>query len=318
LTSTKSRKASGAGWAATLPPDASTQPPGQRRWDRAAIGFLAPSGIGFLLFVIFPAVMVFGLSAVEWNLLSPARFVGWDNYLRAFSDSRLLAVYRSTALMAGGFVVLNVGLALLLAVFLETRMPRWLSSFFRMTFIFPFVVSATAVAMIWRFMLHQDLGLVNFYLGGFGVDKINWLGSSFWAPISVVIAATWRSIGFSILIFIAGLQAIPQDVREAAMVDGANAWTRFWRITLPLLSPTVLFLVIVNTLGAFQLFAEPVVLTSGGPGDASRTVVQFMYNTGFGSFQMGYASAQAVLLLAVLVVLTFLQFRLSKRWTFYG
>lgn len=284
----------------------------------AALGFLTPSLLGFCLFVLAPALGVIGLSFFNWNLLSDGRFIGFDNFIRLFSDKRLADVYRSTAFMAAAILAINVIVGLLLAVLLETKMPRFLRGFFRLSFLFPFVVSSSAVALIWRFLLNKDLGLVNFTLGEwFGIDRIDWLGSSAFAPISVILVASWKTLGFSILIYIAGLQSIPNEVREAAIVDGASAWQRFWRITLPLLSPTVFFLLVINTISAFQLFAEPRVLTQGGPGDASRTIVQYIYDQAFGSFDLGYASTVGITLLLVLIVLTAIQFRVSRRWTFY-
>lgn len=284
----------------------------------AALGFLTPSLIGFALFVLAPALGVIALSFYDWNLLSDGTFIGLGNFTRLFSDARLAQVYGSTAYMAVVILAVNVIVGLLLAVLLETRMPRWIRGFFRLSFLFPFVVSSSAVALIWRFLLNKDLGLVNYWLGWLHIDRIDWLGSSAFAPISVILVASWKTVGFSILIYIAGLQSIPAEIREAAIVDGANAWQRFWRITLPLLSPTVFFLLVINTISAFQIFAEPRVLTQGGPGDASRTIVQYIYDTAFGSFDLGCASAVGITLLLVLIVLTAIQFRLSRRWTFYG
>lgn len=289
----------------------------RRRENRAAWGFLAPSGVSFLLFVLVPTIGVFILAFVDWNLLGQASFAGLDNFETLFTDKRLLRVYGSTIFMAVAVLAANIVIGLLLAVLLETRMPRFLRGFFRLSFLFPFVVSSSAVALIWRFLLNKDLGLVNYWLGLIGIERIDWLGSSFWAPISVIIVSSWKTLGFSILIYVAGLQSIPTELREAAIVDGANAWTRFWRVTLPLLSPTVFFLIVINTINAFQLFAEPRVLTQGGPGDASRTVVQYIYDTAFVSFDLGYASVIGITLMIVLIALTVVQFRLSRKWTFY-
>lgn len=284
---------------------------------RAAAAFLAPSAGSFVLFVLLPTAGVIGLSFFSWNLLSDGRFIGLDNYVKLFTDSRLLDVYRSTTFMALSILAVNIVVGLLLAVLLETRMPRWVRAFFRLSFLFPFVVSSSAVALIWRFLFNKDLGLVNYWLGFLGIDRIDWLGSSFWAPIAVIIVSSWKTLGFSILVYVAGLQSIPAALREAAIVDGANAWQRFWRITLPLLSPTVFFLVVINTINAFQIFAEPRVLTQGGPGDSSRTVVQYIYDTAFQSFDLGYASTIGITLMLVLIVLTLIQFRVSRRWTHY-
>jgi multiple sugar transport system permease protein len=295
------------------------RPARRRRRDdtAAALGFLAPSLITFLLFVLAPTIGVLVLSFFDWNLLSDGTFIGFDNFARIGHDKRLLAVYGSTTYIALVILVVNVVVGLLLAVLLEARMPRWLRAFFRLSFLFPFVVSASAVALIWRFLLNKDLGLVNYLLGFVHIDRIDWLGSSAFAPIAVIIVNSWKTIGFSILVYIAGLQSIPNELREAAIVDGANAWTRFWRITFPLLSPIVFFLVIINMINSFQIFAEPRVLTQGGPGDASRTVVEYLYDRAFGDFDLGYASAIGIMFALLLILLTGIQFRLSRKWTFY-
>ena len=303
----------------TVPPAVSRRgaPPKRRKDGLAALGFLSPAIVAFLIFVLAPTAGVLYLSFYDWNLLSDGAYVGLDNFDRLIHDDRLLGVYGSTAYMALVILMVNVVFGLLLAVLLETRMPRWLRGFFRLSFLFPFVVSASAVALIWRFLLNKDLGLVNYAIGLAGIDRIDWLGSSTWAPVSVIVVNSWKTIGFSILVYIAGLQAIPEQLKEAAIVDGANAWTRFWRITFPMLSPTIFFLVVINTINSFQIFAEPRVLTQGGPGDASRTIVEYLYDRAFGDFDLGYASAIGITFMLVLIVLTAIQFRLSRRWTFY-
>ena len=290
----------------------------RNRDGRAAVGFLAPSAVSFVLFVLVPTVGVLFLSLFDWNLISSGRFIGLANFGRLVADQRLRAVYGSTAFMAVAILAVNVVIGLVIAVLLETRMPRVLRAAFRLSYLFPFVVSASAVALIWRFLLNKDLGAVNYWLGLVDISRIDWLGSSAWTPVSVILVNSWKTIGFSILVYIAGLRGIPNEYREAAIVDGAGPWARFRFVTLPLLSPTVLFLVVINTINAFQLFAEPRVLTQGGPGDASRSIVEYMYDAAFQGFQLGYASAVAVTLMVVLVALTALQFAASRRWTFYS
>lgn len=303
---------------AAAPRRAALRHPATRRDGLAATGFLLPSMIAFLIFVVVPTAGMFALSLFRWNLLSDGQFIGLQNYERLFSDERLWSIYARTAGMAIAILIINVALGLLFAVLLESRMPRWTRTIFRMSFLFPFVISSVAVALIWRFLLDRDLGLVNYVLGILGVSRLDWLGSSALAPISIVIVASWKMIGFSILVYVAGLQSIPTEYKEAAIMDGASAWQRFWRITFPLLSPTIFFLLIINTINSLQIFAEPVLLTGGGPGDASRTIVQFIYNIAFESFDLGYASTVSLTLLAILIVLTVVQFRISRRWTFYG
>ena len=294
-------------------------PVGRRRRDElTALAFLTPALIGFAIFVVGPILGVVVLSFFDWSLLSAPTFNGGENYRRLVAAHRLRDVYGSTAYMSVVAVILNLVLGLALALLLESRIPRRIRNAFRLTYVFPYIVSAAAVALIWRFLLNQDLGSVNWGLGQLGIDRINWLGSSAWAPVSVIVVYTWKSLGFSILVYIAGLQSIPNELREAATMDGAGPWRRFWRITLPLLSPTVFFLVVINTINAFQMFAEPVVLTGGGPGDASRTVVQYIYQLAFQSFSLGYASTVALSLFVLLLAMTAVQFRLSRRWTFYS
>jgi multiple sugar transport system permease protein len=305
------------------PPSTTARSPVTRSAKRnrdglVAMGFLAPSAASFILFVVVPTIGVLYLSLFDWNLISAGRFVGVDNFAKLLADKRLWAVYRSTAFMALAILSINVLVGLVLAVLLETRMPRLLRSSFRLAYLFPFVVSASAVALIWRFLLNKDLGALNYWLGMLHVSRIDWLGSSAWAPVSVIIVNSWKTMGFSILVYVAGLRAIPAEYHEAAIVDGAGAWARFRYVTLPLLSPTVLFLIVINTISAFQLFAEPRVLTQGGPGDASRSIVEYMYDAAFQGFNLGYASAIAVTLMVVLVTLTAIQFAVSRRWTFYS
>jgi multiple sugar transport system permease protein len=315
---TKLKPRSGAGDPTVAGPGPRPSRRRRRRDDTAAaFGFLAPALVMFTVFVLGPTIGVLVLSFYDWNLLSDGTLVGFDNFVRLIHDKRLLDVYGSTTYMALVILIINVAVGLLLAVLLEARMPRWLRGFFRLSFLFPFVVSASAVALIWRFLLNKDLGLVNYGLALLGFDRIDWLGSSAFAPVSVILVNSWKTIGFSILVYIAGLQSIPKELREAAIVDGANAWTRFWRVTFPLLSPIVFFLVVINTINSFQIFAEPRVLTSGGPGDASRTIVQYLYDRAFGDFALGYASAIGITFAIVLILLTALQFRISRRWTFY-
>ena len=186
-----------------------------------------------------------------------------------------------------------------------------------MAYFFPFVVSVTAVALIWSFLLNKDLGLVNYYLGLLGIRRIPWLNSSQWSPVAVIITDVWKNLGFYVLVYLGGLLGISTDYYEAAEVDGANAWNKFWNITLPLLSPTTLFLGVIGLINALQIFVQPRILTEGGPGDATRTVVMYIYEQGFRFFNMGYASTVALSLFALILVLTFLQFRLTRRYVFY-
>jgi multiple sugar transport system permease protein len=282
-----------------------------------AYAFLSPTLVGFLIFVIGPMVAAIGLSLYQWNLIQPPVYVGLGNYQALFADVRLGKIYITTFVMAFMIVFSQMVLGLGIAVLLDLKMPALLKQFFRMAYFFPFVVSVTAVALIWSFLLNKDLGLVNYYLGLLGVRRIAWLNSSQWSPVAVVITDVWKNLGFYVLVYLGGLQGISTDYYEAAEVDGANAWNKFWNITLPLLSPTTLFLGVIGLINALQIFVQPRILTEGGPGDATRTVVMYIYEQGFRFFNMGYASTVALSLFVLILILTFLQFRLTRRYVFY-
>lgn len=279
--------------------------------------FLSPTLVGFVLFIVGPVIAAIVLSTYNWNLITPAEPAGLDNYKQLLNDPRLGPIYLNTFKIAVSTVALKLVLGIIIAVLLDSKIHNWLRTFFRLSFFFPFVVSATAVALIWSFLLNKDLGLVNWFLGLVGIGRIPWLNSSGWSPIAVVITDVWKDLGFYVVVFVGGLQTIPSDLYEAAEVDGSNRLQRFLYITLPLLSPTILFLSVIGLIGAVQIFAQPYVLTQGGPGDATRTVVMYIYEQGFRFFNMGYASTVALSLFVVLFLLTLLQFLFSRRWVFY-
>jgi multiple sugar transport system permease protein len=290
----------------------------KRREAIAAYGFILPTLLGFIIFVVGPMIASFALSMYDWNLLTPPQFVGLGNWEQLFSDVRVGGIYATTLRLSLMVVACNMTLGLLLALVLDHHMPTLLRNFFRISFFFPYVVSAVAVALIWTFLMNRDLGLVNYYLGQLGIpNRINWLNSSQWSPLAIVIVDVWKNVGFYVLVFVGGMQAIPRDYYEAAEVDGANAWQKFRKITLPLLSPTILFLIVISIIGALQIFEQPQILTNGGPGDATRTIVMYIYEQGFRFFDMGYAATLAISLFVIILILTVIQFRLSRRWVFY-
>lgn len=279
--------------------------------------FLLPTLIGFLLFILGPMIAAIVLSLYKWNLIRPPEYIGVENYVKLFSDPRIGTIYLTTFKIAIATVAAKLVLGLLIAILLDQKLHPWLRTFFRASYFFPYVVSITAVAIMWSFLLNKDLGLVNYFLGLFGVDRIPWLNSSAWSPLAIVITDVWKDIGFYVVVFLAGLQSIPHDLYEAARVDGANGRQQFRRITLPLLSPTFLFLSVIGLIASVQIFAQPYILTQGGPGDATRTVVMYIYEQGFRSFDMGYASTIALSLFVTIFVLTLCQFWISRRWVFY-
>jgi multiple sugar transport system permease protein len=189
--------------------------------------------------------------------------------------------------------------------------------FLRSAFFFPVITSIASVAVIWSYLYNTDNGIINYYLGIFGVDSIPWLSSSDWALFSIILMIVWKSLGFDFILLLAGLQNIPRHLYEAALIDGANNRQQFFYITLPLLTPTLFFVVIIGLIGSFQIFDAPYIMTNGGPGDATRTIAMHIYENGFRFLRMGQASAIAMMLFAVILLITVIQMMLGKRWVHY-
>ena len=279
--------------------------------------FVGPTLSGYLLFVLGPLIAAIVLSFTHYDLISPPRLVGLSNYARLISDVRLAVVYKNTALFAVTAVILTVGIGTLLGVAVNKRLPGFLKYILRTAYFFPVLVGMIYAAMVWKFLFNRDLGVVNYYLHFFNVPPIPWLTSSAWAIWSVILVYVWKNVGFTMLTTLAGLQNISEELYEAAKIDAAKAHTRLFRITIPLLSPVILFNVTITMINTLQEFDSIVALTNGGPGDASRTVVMYIYESGFRFFQMGYASTVALSLFVIVVILTVVQFRLSRVWVFY-
>jgi multiple sugar transport system permease protein len=279
--------------------------------------FVGPTLSGYLLFVLGPLIAAIVLSFTHYDLISPPRLVGLSNYARLISDVRLAVVYKNTALFAVTAVILTVGIGTLLGVAVNKRLPGFLKYILRTAYFFPVLVGMIYAAMVWKFLFNRDLGVVNYYLHFFNVPPIPWLTSSAWAIWSVILVYVWKNVGFTMLTTLAGLQNISEELYEAAKIDGAKPHTRLFRITIPLLSPVILFNVTITMINTLQEFDSIVALTNGGPGDASRTVVMYIYDKAFRSFDMGYASAIAVTLFVVISIVTLLQLWGSRRWVHY-
>lgn len=279
--------------------------------------FILPTFIGYAIFIIGPILAAIGLSFTKYDLLSPAKFTGLDNYRRLVDDTRLHTVYGNTLYFTVVSVFFNISIGLLLAVLINRRMPRFLSYLLRSAFFFPVLVAHVYIAIIWQFLFQQDTGAINYYLGLIGMSPVPWLSSYTWAMPAVIVMDVWKNTGFAMLICLAGLQNVPQVYYEAAEIDGAGTWERFRNITLPLLSPTLFFLTVIFAIGALQVFDSIIVLTNGGPGDATRSIVMYLRDVAFDNFQMGYGSAVAVVLFVSIMLLTLVQFRLSRSWVHY-
>jgi multiple sugar transport system permease protein len=291
--------------------------PVRRHEVRVAYAFLAPVLVGFAVFVLGPAVAAVVLSFFHYDVMTPPRFAGWSNYVRLFRDTRLPGIYWNTAVYVVWYVALTTVFGLALAVAADRPMRALWRYLIRTSYFFPVLTSLASVSLVWQYLYNTDFGIINYYLGQTGIPGIPWLTSSQAAIPSIVFLGVWKNVGFNFILFVAGLQNIPRHLYEAASIDGAGRVNTFRYVTLPSLTPVLFFTVVWGLINAFQVFDSPYILTSGGPGDSSRTVVMYIYETGFRFFQMGYASSVALSLFAVVVVLTAIQFRLSRVWVFY-
>lgn len=279
--------------------------------------FVLPTYIGFTIFILYPLVESVRISFQEFSLLRGSTYIGFDNYVQMFADGRLRIAYVNTVIFTLFAVFFNAGIGLILAVMLNRRLPVLMRNLYRSIFFFPVLIAHTYIAVIWRFLYQQDTGVINYYLGLFGVEAIPWLSNAHWAMAAIIILDVWKNTGFAMLVFLAGLQSIPNEYYEAAQLDGANERQLFFRITIPLLSPTIFFILVIFMIGALQVFDTIIVLTQGGPGDATRSVVLYVYEIAFRTFNMGYAAAVSMTLFAIILVLTALQFWISRRWVHY-
>ena len=280
--------------------------------------FILPTFLGYTGFILGPILAVIGISLTKYDILSPASFIGLDNYVRLFTDPRLRTVYGNTIFFTVFAVSLNVGIGLILAVLLNRHIPGPLKYLFRSAYFFPVLVALVYSSIVWSFLYQKDTGIINYYLSLLNVAPIPWLSNRQWVLPSIIVMDVWRNTGFAMLVFLAGLQNIPVDYYEAAQLDGANRWHLFRHITLPLISPTLFFNLIIYMIGALQVFDSVIVLTKGGPGDASRSLVMYIYENAFQFFEMGYASAIAITLFIIIVIMTLIQFRLGRTWVHYG
>ena len=286
-----------------------------RQEELIAYAFILPSFLGFLVFLVVPMLLSLGISFYDWELLTPPRFVGIKNFQTLLTDRVFKEVVINTAYYTLGLVPLNLVVSLGLAVWLNTRLRGM--TVYRSAFFIPVVTVTVAVALIWRWMYEPRFGIINAALRAIGVPGPLWLGDEQWALPAIIIMSVWKGFGYNMVLFLAGLQGIPASVYEAAMIDGAGAWQRFWRITLPLLSPTVFLAVVLTVISSFQVFDQAYVMTRGGPANATNTIVLYIYQNGFEFFRMGYASAIAWVLFGVIFVLTLVQMRLQGRWVQY-
>lgn len=282
-----------------------------------AYAFLLPAAIVLGVFHFFPIIFAFYVSLLRWNMIDPVRpYVGIGNYTRLLHDEKFLAALGNTTYFAVVSVGVAIPLALVFAVLLNRKLMGM--SWYRTAFFIPYVTSFAAAAMVWGWLYHPNqFGLLNYLLGKIGIPPQEWLLNPAQAMPALIVVSVWSFLGRDIVIFLAGLQNISQEYYEAAQIDGANNLQLFRHVTLPLLSPTTYFILVISMIGAFKVFALPLFLTGGGPLDRTFTIVFSIYQQGFQYFRMGYASAQAYALFAIIFIITMLQRQVLARRVHY-
>lgn len=288
-----------------------------RRWNREALHayvFMLPAILGLLLFTLGPVVASLFLSFTEYNILTAPTWVGLANYTEMFQDRLFWQSLRVSAIYSIVSVPLGLALALGLAVLLNHKMRG--TMLFRSIYYLPTVISGVGVAMLWRWLFNSEFGLINVMLDNIGIDGPNWLLDSKWALTALIITSLW-GIGGTTLIFLAGLQGVPQELYEAAEIDGANRWGQFRNITLPLISNVTFFNLVLGIIGALQVFTDAFVITRGGPNHATLFLSVYLYQHAFLYLNMGYAAALAWVMFLIVMVLTMMVFRSSPLWVYY-
>lgn len=277
--------------------------------------FISPWLIGLFVFVIGPIFASLYFSFTRYAIVGAPKWLGLRNYVRAFTQDRLFwKSLWNTFYYVGIGVPLRVIFAFLLAVLLNADIKGRL--FYRVAYYMPSIIPGVASAVLWIILLNPKLGLVNLVLGLVGVGPINWLGNPMWSKPAMILMSLW-GVGGSMVIYLAGLQAIPHELYEAAQIDGASQWNRFWRVTVPLMTPTIFFNLVTQIIASFQVFGSAYIMTGGGPLNSTRFYMLHLFEYAFSSFKMGYASALAWILLVIILVFTLLTFKSSESWVFY-
>ena len=288
----------------------------RRKQNLIAYSFILPNLIGFAIFTLIPMALSMLLAFMNWDGANKISWAGLDNFVELFRDTTFRIALGNTLYYVIFTVPITMAVALGLALLLN--MPIRGRNFFRTTFFFPYVASLVAVAVVWNMIFNPAAGPVNQLLMSLGVQNPpRWTASVDWAMPTVILASVWKGMGYYMLIYLAGLQGIPNTLYEAASVDGASAWQKFRYITLPMLTPATFFVSIMCTIAAFKVFDLILVMTEGGPGRATNVLVIQIYNTAFREFRFGYSSAIAMVLFAIVLIVTVIQFRGEKRWVNY-
>lgn len=293
---------------------------GQRKWNRriAAFVFLLPALIGLAAFQLLPMVSSVTISFSDWDLLSKwtqIHFIGWDNYAEVFKDDKSYTSIKNIFIFLIGYMPFITVLGTFFAVLLNRNIRG--IKFYRAAVFVPVITSWVAVSIVWRWLLNGQSGLVNYLLSLVGIQGPIWLQDDFWAMVAIIAVTVWKDIGFVSIILLAGLQDISDDYYEAADLDGASAWRKLWQITIPLLSPTLFFVVTISLINSFQLFDQVLIMTNGGPAGATSTIVEQVYRNAFQFNKMGFAAAQSWVLFVIIFSVTMVMQWLQRRWVVY-
>lgn len=268
------------------------------------------------MFFFLPVLAALLMSLTDFDIYSLAdirnvRFIAFHNYSQLLQDPLFWLALKNTGYFVIIGVPLSIAISLWAAIMLNSPLVKF-KSMFRLSYFIPVVTTLVAVAVVWRYIYHPRFGLINYILSFIGINSIDWLGDPHWSMPALILLAVWKNFGYNMIIFIAGLQSIPIELYEAARIDGANRWQQFRSITLPMLAPTTLFITIITVIGYFQFFAEPYVMTRGGPLNSTLSIVLYMYQEGFRSWKMGYSAAIAFILFFIVFLITLIQLKLQK------
>ncbi len=282
----------------------------------AAFFFLSPALGAIFVFFFIPVIAAFAMSFTDFDIYSlgdwtKARFIGIKNYMNLFEDALFWTSLKNTFYYVIAATPVSIAVSLGAAILLNSKLIK-LKGLFRLTYFIPVITTLVAVAIVWRFIYHPGFGILNYFLGMFGLSPVDWLGDPNWAMPAIILMAVWKNFGYNMIIFIAGLQNIPDYLYEASVIEGANGWQQFKSITIPMLAPTTFFISIITMIGFFQLFAEPYVMTQGGPLNKTLSIVQYMYHEGFRWWNMGYSASIAFILFFIIFAGTLIQFKIQK------
>lgn len=274
---------------------------------------LLPNFLGFMIFLMVPMVVSFGMSFVSWDLFGPVRWVGLGNYIELFFEDQVFRrVFWNTLYFTAVTVPISIVLSLLLALAMDQKIIG--IRFFRVAYFMPVISSMIAVAIVWQWIYNPEFGLLNYILGLIGIEGQSWLSDVFLAMPAIIVVAIWQGLGFNMLLFLAGLQGISEIYYEAAEVDGAGWFQKFWNITIPLLAPTTFFILVMAVIGALQAFDAVYLMTAGGPARATSVLAHYLFQNAFQYFRMGYASAIAYVLFFLVLSFTLIQLRRQRAW----